>query len=90
MRLFLLLMALILPGSLIAAQAPEPNPTGAILAGAMLLEHLGAPPAAADVRAGVDRVLLAGRVRTPDLGGSATTAAFAAAVRRAVEESPAP
>lgn len=55
------------------------NPTAAILSGAMLLEFLDHDGAAADVRAAVESTLAAGP-RTPDLGGSANTEAFADAV----------
>ncbi|MFE7747264.1 tartrate dehydrogenase [Nocardia sp. NPDC057455] len=49
------------------------NPVAQILAGAMLLDHLGEAPAAAAVDRAVCDVLAAGEIRTPDLGGSATT-----------------
>ena len=44
-----------------------------VLAAAMLLEYLGEAEAADRVRSGVDRTLRS-ETRTPDLGGSATTA----------------
>ncbi|MCL4819602.1 MAG: tartrate dehydrogenase [Vicinamibacteria bacterium] len=50
------------------------NPIGAIQAGAMLLDHLGAGEAATLVTAAVHATLAAGAPRTPDLGGAATTA----------------
>ncbi len=57
------------------------NPTGAILSVALLLEHsLGRPDLARAVEAAVATSLR--ELRTPDLGGSATTAELAAAVRR--------
>ncbi len=50
------------------------NPIGAILSAAMLLRHsVGRPDAAAAVERAVDRVLGDG-IRTPDLGGRASTA----------------
>ena len=49
------------------------NPVGAVWAGALMLEHLGEAAAAARVIGAVEAVLGAGAVRTPDLGGSATT-----------------
>jgi tartrate dehydrogenase/decarboxylase/D-malate dehydrogenase len=60
------------------------NPLAAILSAGMLLDHLGLPKAAAAVRSAVAAVLKAGRPRTPDLGGSATTAAVAEAVLAAL------
>jgi len=60
------------------------NPVAMILSGAMMLRHLGEGTAARSVEAAVDRVLSDGRVRTPDLGGSASTADVAQAVAQAV------
>jgi isocitrate dehydrogenase (NAD+) len=60
------------------------NPVAMILSGAMLLRHLGEATAAAAVEGAVDRVLAAGEVRTPDLGGTASTDEVAAAVTAAV------
>jgi isocitrate/isopropylmalate dehydrogenase len=48
------------------------NPVGAILSGAMLLEHAGQVEAAERVRWAVNSVLETG-LMTPDLGGRATT-----------------
>jgi tartrate dehydrogenase/decarboxylase/D-malate dehydrogenase len=56
------------------------NPLAAILSAGMLLDHLGLTEMAAAVRRAVAAVLKAGRPRTPDLGGTATTAAVADAV----------
>jgi tartrate dehydrogenase/decarboxylase/D-malate dehydrogenase len=52
------------------------NPIGAIWAGAMMLEHLGHPDAAGRVVGAITRVLADSEVRTPDLGGQASTAEF--------------
>jgi len=52
------------------------NPIGAVLAGAMMLDHLGERRAAARIERAVERVLEAETVRTPDLGGDATTGAM--------------
>jgi isocitrate dehydrogenase (NAD+) len=49
------------------------NPTALILSSVLMLEDLGEPEAASKVRGAVERVLAAGKVRTGDLGGSATT-----------------
>ena len=55
-----------------------------ILSGAMMLRHLGELTAASAVERAVDTVLGRGGVRTPDLGGSATTMDVAEAVARAL------
>jgi tartrate dehydrogenase/decarboxylase / D-malate dehydrogenase len=60
------------------------NPLAAILSAGMMLEHLGLAAAADAVRAAVARVLKAGQPRTPDLGGTATTAAVTDAVLAAL------
>ena len=49
------------------------NPLATILAGAMMLDHLGETEAARKVEQSVAQVLAAGTALTPDLGGSATT-----------------
>lgn len=56
------------------------NPAAAIWAGGMLLDHLGEEAAGNSVVDALAETLAAGRPRTPDLGGTATTATFAAAV----------
>ncbi|WP_031467821.1 tartrate dehydrogenase [Sciscionella sediminilitoris] len=56
------------------------NPLGAIWTAAMLLDHLGHTEAAAEVESAMRGVLAEARVRTPDLGGSATTSEFTKAV----------
>ena len=56
------------------------NPLAAIVSAAMLLGHLGLAEAAKIVEGAVASVLADGTARTPDLGGSATTAEVAAAV----------
>ncbi|MEX0892720.1 MAG: isocitrate/isopropylmalate family dehydrogenase [Gemmatimonadota bacterium] len=58
------------------------NPTAMILAGCMMLDHIGQPEAAARVRGALDAALAAGEGLTPDLGGSGTTDGFAEAVLR--------
>ncbi|MFQ3650849.1 MAG: tartrate dehydrogenase [Gemmataceae bacterium] len=62
------------------------NPLAAVLSVSMLLEHLGHTPAARAVHAAVTQVLGAGQVRTPDLGGQATTRQLADAVCEAVAQ----
>lgn len=50
------------------------NPLGAIWSAALMLDHLGHPDAATDVTDAIAAVLAKTDVRTPDLGGSASTA----------------
>jgi len=59
------------------------NPIGQIWCGAMMLEHLGHPDAAAAVMRGIERALAEGP-RTPDLGGKATTVELGKAVAEAM------
>jgi len=56
------------------------NPTGAVWAGAMMLEHLGERTAAAAIMSSLESVLAAGEIRTPDLGGTARTGDVAGAL----------
>lgn len=56
------------------------DPVAQILAGAMMLDHLGESAAAAAVDRAVCDVLAAGEVLTPDLGGTATTAELGTAI----------
>ena len=56
------------------------NPVAMILSGAMMLRRLGELEAAENVQWGVDETLRKAEVRTPDLGGTATTMAFAEAI----------
>jgi isocitrate dehydrogenase (NAD+) len=56
------------------------NPTAVILAGAMMLWHLGEQVAAASIREAVQAVYARGDVLTPDVGGTATTEEMAKAV----------
>ena len=60
------------------------NPIAMILSGGMLLRHLGELDAARRIEGAVDDVLRARRVRTADLGGSASTAEVAEAIATAV------
>jgi isocitrate dehydrogenase (NAD+) len=60
------------------------NPLAMILSAAMMLRHLGEHAAADAVVGAVDRVLAAGEIRTPDLGGTASTTQMAAAVADAL------
>jgi len=56
------------------------NPIGAIWSGAQMLEHLGEADAAAAVLGAIGRTLAGDGPRTPDLGGTATTADVTAAL----------
>lgn len=49
------------------------NPVGQIWAGAMMLDHLGHPEAAADIVRAIEKVLAEPGMRTRDLGGTAGT-----------------
>ena len=56
------------------------NPTALLLSAIMMLRHLGETDAASRVQAALDAVLMAGQVRTRDLGGTASTTEFAGAI----------
>lgn len=56
------------------------NPMAAILAAALMLRHLNEEGAARAIEGAVAAVLAEGGPRTPDLGGSATTAEVTRAV----------
>jgi isocitrate/isopropylmalate dehydrogenase len=58
------------------------NPLATVLSAAMMLEHLGLNHEASALECAVDRVLEAGDVLTPDLGGSAGTGQVVSAVIR--------
>jgi len=60
------------------------NPIAAILSAAMMLDHLDAPRTAERIRHAAARVLAAGGPKTPDLGGTATTAEVGRAVLEAL------
>lgn len=62
------------------------NPTGQLWSASLMLDHLGEPAAAAGLMSAIDEVMAAG-IRTVDLGGSAGTEDFTAAVLRAVSSS---
>jgi isocitrate dehydrogenase (NAD+) len=62
------------------------NPTALLLSALMMLDHFGERETSARIRGALDRVLTEGRVRTHDLGGTATTTEFADAVSRYVEQ----
>ncbi len=56
------------------------NPIGQIWSGAMMLDHLGEPAAAAAIMAAIERVLLQPSLLTPDMNGKATTTALGRAI----------
>jgi isocitrate dehydrogenase (NAD+) len=61
------------------------NPTAMISAAIMMLNHLEEQAAARRIRHALETVLQSGDCVTADLGGSATTSQFAAAVIRELE-----
>ena len=56
------------------------NPIGQIWSGAMMLDHLGHADAAAAVLGAIERVLATSPIRTPDMGGTASTQELGQAV----------
>lgn len=60
------------------------NPLAAILAGAMMMDFLGEHDAGARIRRAVADHLRAGKIRTPDLGGSSSTSDIGDDVARRV------
>ena len=64
------------------------NPVAQILAGAMMLEHLGEATAGAAVHAGVEAVPARGETITADLGGTATSEQVTEAVSGNLADGP--
>ena len=62
------------------------NPIGQIWSGAMMLRHLGVAEAADAVENAIAETLAQSEVRTPDIGGQATTKAMGAAIASQVSE----
>ena len=62
------------------------NPTALLLSALMLLDHIGELTQAARIRSALGAVLTAGRIRTHDLGGTASTSEFTDAVCREIEK----
>jgi isocitrate dehydrogenase (NAD+) len=60
------------------------NPSALMLAGAMMLDHLGHRDAGDRVRAAVEATIVDDGIRTRDLGGTASTAEFGDAVTKRV------
>jgi isocitrate dehydrogenase (NAD+) len=61
------------------------NPTALLLSGLLMLEHIGESTHAGRIRAALTHVLADGKVRTHDLGGTATTTEFTDAICRMME-----
>src|SRR5438270_2176379 len=61
------------------------NPIASIWSGQLLLDHLGEQEAAATLMQAIEEVVAAREVRTPDLGGTATTRQLGEAVREQVK-----
>src|SRR5258706_8820555 len=62
------------------------NPIGQIWSGAMMLRHLGVPAAANAVEDAIAAILAQARVRTPDIGGNATTRDLGEAIANQVSK----
>jgi isocitrate dehydrogenase (NAD+) len=62
------------------------NPTAMIQAAVMMLDHISEKPAAKRISAALEKILTEGAIRTPDLGGKATTKKFAEAIIREIEK----
>lgn len=56
------------------------NPTAMILSAVLMFEHLGETEKAALIASAVEKVYANGKLRTPDLGGDASTSQFTEAV----------
>lgn len=61
------------------------NPTALLLSAEMMLQHLGEDAAAARLRRAIEKVMQEGRALTPDLGGTASTKEYVAALKAAME-----
>ena len=60
------------------------NPIAAILAGQLMLEHLGEVEAAKAIEKAVTEVLVEGKIRTKDLGGNSTTSEVGDAIAKKI------
>jgi tartrate dehydrogenase/decarboxylase/D-malate dehydrogenase len=60
------------------------NPIGMIWSGAMMIEHLGHPEAAAAIVTAIEKLLSEGGPRTRDIGGQASTADLGKAIAAAL------
>ena len=62
------------------------NPTALLLSGLLMLDHIGEREQSARIRAALDKVLTEGKVKTRDLGGTASTTEFTEAIMREVQQ----
>ena len=62
------------------------NPLALLLAVGLMLEHIDRPELANRLRAAIDQVLRTDGVRTPDLGGKATTTDFTQSIIRRINQ----
>ena len=62
------------------------NPTALLLSGLMMLDHIGERQRGERIRTSLGTVLKAGKVRTRDLGGNATTTEFTDAICREIDK----
>jgi len=60
------------------------NPVSLLLAAGLMLEHVGRLDLAQKLRAAIDTAIVKDKVRTKDMGGSASTRDFAAAIAKRV------
>ncbi|KAK4647947.1 isocitrate dehydrogenase (NAD(+)) idh1 [Podospora pseudopauciseta] len=65
----------------------QANPTALLLSGTMLLRHLGLDDHANRISNAVYSVIAEGKIRTPDMGGNATTHEFTRAILTSMENS---
>jgi isocitrate dehydrogenase (NAD+) len=62
------------------------NPTALLLSGLMMLDHIGERQRSERIRTALGSVLVAGKVRTRDLGGTASTTEYTDAICREIEK----
>ena len=60
------------------------NPTGLLLSACLMLDHIGQQEVGTRIRSAINDVILAGRVRTVDMGESASTVEYTDALVRAL------
>jgi isocitrate dehydrogenase (NAD+) len=62
------------------------NPLALLLAVGLMLEHINRPELANRLRAAIDQVLRKDGIRTPDLGGKASTTDFTQSIIRRINQ----